>query len=806
MADGSKKARLVAMASASSSFDDDSGVHQASDNSRKSQGSSSSDDIVDDIVNEPSTTVSIQVPGSTTIASVKTPDEGIFSPMVEASTSIAITIEPASPSLPELTSHENELTSIEPTSHELVDEDGFDVFNFMGPLRDDLKVKEPFQVIKYKDRTFRLNVKKLNALLSPYKHQNRRVVVLSVSGILRSGKTFLANFFIKFLKDRYQENRIWNWITHNRDEYGNLLSERGSEIVTNGIWMWHEVFTYGESTAIIVLDTQGLYGYRYTPEDTIKMLALTTLLSTIQCHNVKERLTEDDLLSLSLATDSAMMTMAKAHLSKPFPDFHIIVRDWGEFNIDSNADIFETSMFDGQQHLDYLLNLDPTTINNVQIEYRRKIVEKFPVLRAHLMPFPFYNRKNISTFERNLNKVTSLFHNSLDALVPFVVHYPPAMIIPDENVEMEEQKETQTKKETETKKATETKKKKGKKTEKKDKEDERRKQQTEEEEEWIKNDMKPKKHLLPVTQINGKMVLAGQLAEYWQKYLDAINDEKYHEYLKKKMEAETESAQLGYAILTAECINEYDTRMTEKLINNEINRHRVDGFIYDESILAEFHIDIADKIHKEFKEFALFVGSKLLYAKKRTELDAELRKKYLALVKSNNDNRAKLYKNLIDKREKLREQLINELYDTIGHRYIYYRDFLDIYEPKVWQLMQEYDNVEKRVTEHKRYRRDKRLTEYRNDVLIDFYTVKYKFLMENKELKPKYLNKENAYTVIAWATVAVFFGIRLGPFGTWAASIGDTILMEASNFPRLCFVKICSLKFSPWKEISFYGN
>ena len=66
---------------------------------------------------------------------------------------------------------------------------------------DDLTEK-PVQII-YPDRdnhTFQLNIKKLEKILLSEEVKDSKVMVLSVAGAFRQGKSFLLNFFIKYLK------------------------------------------------------------------------------------------------------------------------------------------------------------------------------------------------------------------------------------------------------------------------------------------------------------------------------------------------------------------------------------------------------------------------------------------------------------------------------------------------------------------------------------------------------------------------------------------------------------------------------
>jgi len=53
-----------------------------------------------------------------------------------------------------------------------------------------------------KDHTFSLNVEGLKRILMQDDVKDRQVVVVSVAGAFRKGKSFMLNFFIRFLQSK----------------------------------------------------------------------------------------------------------------------------------------------------------------------------------------------------------------------------------------------------------------------------------------------------------------------------------------------------------------------------------------------------------------------------------------------------------------------------------------------------------------------------------------------------------------------------------------------------------------------------
>lgn len=56
----------------------------------------------------------------------------------------------------------------------------------------------PLKIVEIIDNNFQLNIKSLKALQKP-KVKNRKVVVISVAGAFRKGKSFLLGFILRYL-------------------------------------------------------------------------------------------------------------------------------------------------------------------------------------------------------------------------------------------------------------------------------------------------------------------------------------------------------------------------------------------------------------------------------------------------------------------------------------------------------------------------------------------------------------------------------------------------------------------------------
>lgn len=62
-----------------------------------------------------------------------------------------------------------------------------------------MKSAKPIQIIKKENGSFQLKLDELEPILDSDDLKNRNVVIVSIAGDLRKGKSYLLNFFLKYL-------------------------------------------------------------------------------------------------------------------------------------------------------------------------------------------------------------------------------------------------------------------------------------------------------------------------------------------------------------------------------------------------------------------------------------------------------------------------------------------------------------------------------------------------------------------------------------------------------------------------------
>ncbi|WAR20182.1 ATLA2-like protein [Mya arenaria] len=164
----------------------------------------------------------------------------------------------------------------------------------------------PVQIVSVEDdHTFQLDETALDEILLRSDIQDRKAVVVSVAGAFRKGKSFLLDFFLRFLNAQG-----FSW-------------RGGSERETTGILLWSEPFCItlpsGEQVAVLLMDTQGAFDSESTVRDCATVFALSTMISSVQVYNLTQNIQEDDLQHLQLFTEYGRLALeANDNESKPF--------------------------------------------------------------------------------------------------------------------------------------------------------------------------------------------------------------------------------------------------------------------------------------------------------------------------------------------------------------------------------------------------------------------------------------------------------------------------------------------------------
>ncbi|OQS00640.1 atlastin [Thraustotheca clavata] len=186
------------------------------------------------------------------------------------------------------------------------------------------------QIVRINDEgtKFELNEEAIETILGKVP-ADMKVSIISVVGAFRTGKSFVLDLFLRYLKytstNEAPDVNTREWaMAHGAQLEGNSNFEQthgetgfswraGRKRNTTGIWMWGEPFLrkskQGEDIAVFLIDTQGMFDSETSQMLTASIFGLSTLLSSYQIYNVDKRVQEDNLQHLALFTEYGRMAL-----------------------------------------------------------------------------------------------------------------------------------------------------------------------------------------------------------------------------------------------------------------------------------------------------------------------------------------------------------------------------------------------------------------------------------------------------------------------------------------------------------------
>uniref|UniRef100_A0A671YX56 Atlastin GTPase 2 n=1 Tax=Sparus aurata TaxID=8175 RepID=A0A671YX56_SPAAU len=176
----------------------------------------------------------------------------------------------------------------------------------------------PIQIVlaNEDEHSFELDAAALEKILLQDHVKDLNVVVVSVAGAFRKGKSFLLDFML-----RYMHHQRDSWMGGDDEPLTGFTWRGGCERETTGIQIWSDVFVVdkpdGSKVAVLLVDTQGAFDSQSTIKDCATVFALSTMTSSVQVYNLSQNIQEDDLQHLQLFTEYGRLAMEEIYL-KPF--------------------------------------------------------------------------------------------------------------------------------------------------------------------------------------------------------------------------------------------------------------------------------------------------------------------------------------------------------------------------------------------------------------------------------------------------------------------------------------------------------
>ncbi|KAM6940133.1 atlastin-2 [Xenentodon cancila] len=295
------------------------------------------------------------------------------------------------------------------TSQLRCDEDDDDLLD-----EEEVRVARPLQLVvaNEEEHSFSLQEAALEQLLLQEEVQDLHVVVVSVAGAFRKGKSFLLDFML-----RYMYKQPNSWVGSEDQPLTGFTWRGGCERETTGILAWSEVFVVakpdGSKVAVLLIDTQGAFDSQSTIKDCATLFALSTMTSSVQVYNLSQNVQEDDLQHLQLFTEYGRLAMEEVY-EKPFQTLMFLIRDW------SYPYEHPYGLEGGQRFLEKRLQVKSNQHEELQ-NVRKHIHSCFSKISCFLLPHPGLKVATNPHFDGRLKDIDEDFKKELVNLIPILL-------------------------------------------------------------------------------------------------------------------------------------------------------------------------------------------------------------------------------------------------------------------------------------------------------------------------------------------------------------------------------------------------
>uniref|UniRef100_A0A8C6ML20 GB1/RHD3-type G domain-containing protein n=1 Tax=Moschus moschiferus TaxID=68415 RepID=A0A8C6ML20_MOSMO len=263
------------------------------------------------------------------------------------------------------------------------------------------------------DHNFELDEEALEQILLQEHIPDLNIVVVSVAGAFRKGKSFLLDFMLRYMYNKDSQS----WIGGNNEPLTGFTWRGGCERETTGIQVWNAVFVIerpnGTKVAVLLMDTQGAFDSQSTIKDCATVFALSTMTGSVQVYNLSQNIQEDDLQHLQLFTEYGRLAMEEIY-QKPFQTLMFLIRDW------SYPYEHSYGLEGGKQFLEKRLQVKQNQHEELQ-NVRKHIHNCFSNLGCFLLPHPGLKVATNPSFDGRLKDIDEEFKRELRNLVPLLL-------------------------------------------------------------------------------------------------------------------------------------------------------------------------------------------------------------------------------------------------------------------------------------------------------------------------------------------------------------------------------------------------
>lgn len=275
---------------------------------------------------------------------------------------------------------------------------------------DDAISGEPVQILRIEGgETIVFDERALESILLADHVKDRSVVVISIAGAYRQGKSFLLNFLLTHLRHKGRTK----WIEETDTPLRGFQWRPGSTRETAGILLWNELFLMtnsdGEKVAVLLMDTQGTFDCESTMKESTVIFSLSLMASSVQIYNIMSNIKETDLQHLQFFAEYGRLAQ-EDNKTQAFQKLLFLVRDWNW------AHEFECGFQGGRSLMTSRLNKTSGQAAELKT-LRQNILSSFSDLDCFLMPHPGKKVAMDKSFDGRLADTEEEFRKKLQELV-----------------------------------------------------------------------------------------------------------------------------------------------------------------------------------------------------------------------------------------------------------------------------------------------------------------------------------------------------------------------------------------------------
>ncbi|XP_039392056.1 RING finger protein 112-like [Mauremys reevesii] len=237
----------------------------------------------------------------------------------------------------------------------------------------------PVQLVRLDDKgDLTLDEEALSRCLEQGGVGDAPVCLVSIIGEQRRGKSFLLNYLLRRL--RSLDARDGSWMGQEDEPLEGFKWRADEQQVTKGVWAWSQPFwvpAKGGKVAVLLVDTEGSMDLERNKETSVKLSAMSMLLSSYQILNILSEVKDPDLEYLEMFVHVAE-EVGKEYGLEPIQKLDLLVRDWSSSLV--------LGVEGGEEHLIFIRQM-------LKAKTPCKHPKALEVLsrsssRCYLMPFP----------------------------------------------------------------------------------------------------------------------------------------------------------------------------------------------------------------------------------------------------------------------------------------------------------------------------------------------------------------------------------------------------------------------------------